>query len=103
MRSAGLGLGGSLKNVIVVDGSKVLNNDGLRFKDEFVRHKILDCVGDLYLCGGPIIGCVKAYKTGHYFNNKILRKLFSEKSSWTWVSQESDHTLFEDQPQMAIA
>tara|TARA_B100000575_G_scaffold146878_1_gene117221 strand:+ start:62 stop:1003 length:942 start_codon:yes stop_codon:yes gene_type:complete len=103
MRSAGLGLGGSLKNVVVVDGSKVLNNDGLRFKDEFVRHKILDCVGDLYLCGGPIIGCVKAYKTGHYFNNKLLRKLFSEKSSWTWASQESDHTLFEDQPQMAIA
>ena len=103
MRSAGLGLGGSLKNVVVVDGSKVLNNDGLRFKDEFVRHKILDCVGDLYLCGGPIIGCVKAYKTGHYFNNKLLRKLFSEKSSWTWASQESDNTLFEDQPQMAIA
>ena len=103
MRSAGLGLGGSLKNVVVVDGSKVLNDDGLRFKDEFVRHKILDCVGDLYLCGGPIIGCVKAYKTGHYFNNKLLRRLFSEKSSWTWASQESDHSLFEDQLQMAIA
>jgi len=54
MRSAGLGLGGSLKNVVVVDGSKVLNDDGLRFKDEFVRHKILDCVGDLYLCGGRL-------------------------------------------------
>ena len=103
MRLAGLGLGGSLKNVVVVDGAKVLNDDGLRFKDEFVRHKILDCVGDLYLCGGPIIGCVKAYKTGHYFNNKLLRKLFSEKSSWTWASQESGHMLFDHQPQMAIA
>ena len=100
---AGLGLGGSLKNVVVVDGSKVLNDDGLRFKDEFVRHKILDCVGDLYLCGGPIIGSVKAYKTGHYFNNKLLRKLFSEKSSWKWASQEADHVFFEDQLKMAIA
>ena len=55
----------------------MLNDDGLRFKDEFVRHKILDCVGDLYLCGGPIIGSVKAYKTGHYFNNK-LRRVFEK-------------------------
>ena len=103
MRLAGFGLGGSLKNVVVVDGSKVLNDDGLRFKDEFVRHKILDCVGDLYLCGGPIIGSVKAYKTGHYFNNKLLRKLFSEKNSWEWASQEADHVFFEGQPKMAIA
>ena len=103
MRAAGLGLGGSLKNVVVVDGAKVLNDDGLRFKDEFVRHKILDCVGDLYLCGGPILGRVKAHKTGHYFNNKLLRKLFAKRSAWRWAPERSTHSLIENQPAVAIA
>ena len=103
MRAAGLGLGGSLKNVVVVDGAKVLNDDGLRFKDEFVRHKILDCVGDLYLCGGPILGRVEAHKTGHYFNNKLLRKLFAKRNAWRWAPERSTHSLIENQPAVAIA
>ena len=103
MRAAGLGLGGSLSNVVVVDGAKVLNDDGLRFKDEFVRHKILDCVGDLYLCGGPILGRVEAHKTGHYFNNKLLRKLFAKRSAWRWAPERSTHSLIENQPAAAIA
>ena len=80
----------------------MLNDDGLQFKDEFVRHKILDCVGDLYLCGGPIIGSVKAYKTGHYFNNKLLRNYFSKKLLGNGLPKV-DHVFFEDQPKMAIA
>jgi len=99
MRAAGLGLGGSLSNVVVVDGAKVLNDDGLRFKDEFVRHKILDCVGDLYLSGGPIIGRVTAYKTGHYFNNRLLRELFSREDSWEWVGETAASSF----PKMEIA
>jgi UDP-3-O-[3-hydroxymyristoyl] N-acetylglucosamine deacetylase len=86
MRAAGLGLGGSLENVVVVDGAKILNEEGLRFEDEFVRHKILDCVGDLYLAGGPILARVNAYKTGHAFNNKLLRALFAEQDAWEWVT-----------------
>ncbi|MBH69217.1 MAG: UDP-3-O-[3-hydroxymyristoyl] N-acetylglucosamine deacetylase [Rhodospirillaceae bacterium] len=90
MRAAGLGLGGSLHNVVVVDGAQILNDDGLRFKDEFVRHKILDCVGDLYLSGGPIIGRVTAYRTGHYFNNMLLRELFANEGAWEWVTDSTD-------------
>jgi len=87
MRAAGHGLGGSLENVVVVDGENILNNGGLRFKDEFVRHKILDCVGDLYLSGGPILGRVTAYKSGHYYNNQLLKKLFSDTDAWKWVTE----------------
>ena len=86
MRAAGLGLGGSLDNVVVVDGSNILNAGGLRYNDEFVRHKILDCVGDVYLAGGPIMGRIKAFKTGHYFNNKLLRQLFSDEEAWEWIT-----------------
>ena len=93
MRAAGLGLGGSLDNVVVVDGSNILNAGGLRYNDEFVRHKILDCVGDVYLAGGPIMGRIKAFKTGHYFNNKLLRQLFSDEEAWEWI------TLSEEKPQ----
>ena len=87
MRAAGLGLGGSLENVVIVDGENILNNGGLRYKDEFVRHKILDCVGDLYLSGGPILGRVTAYKSGHYFNNQLLKKLFLDTDAWEWVTE----------------
>jgi UDP-3-O-[3-hydroxymyristoyl] N-acetylglucosamine deacetylase len=86
MRAAGLGLGGSLDNVVVVDGGQIMNEGGLRFDDEFVRHKILDCVGDLYLAGGPILGRVVAHKSGHAFNNKLLRALFAQPDAWEWVS-----------------
>jgi UDP-3-O-[3-hydroxymyristoyl] N-acetylglucosamine deacetylase len=87
MRAAGLGLGGSLENVVVVDGENILNNGGLRYEDEFVRHKILDCVGDLYLSGGPILGRVTAYKSGHHFNNQLLKKLFLDEDAWEWVTE----------------
>ena len=88
MRAAGLGLGGSLDNVVIVDGENVLNSEGLRYEDEFVRHKILDCVGDVYLAGGPILGRIEAYKTGHYFNNKLLRQLFANPDAWEWITEE---------------
>jgi UDP-3-O-[3-hydroxymyristoyl] N-acetylglucosamine deacetylase len=90
MRAAGLGLGGSLDNVVVVDGPNILNAGGLRYNDEFVRHKILDCVGDVYLAGGPIMGRIKAFKTGHYFNNKLLRQLFSDEEAWEWITSSEE-------------
>lgn len=85
LRDAGLALGGSLDNAVVVSGNRVLNAEGLRFKDEFVRHKILDCIGDLYLAGGPIIGEVRARRSGHELNNALLRAVFADESAWTLV------------------
>jgi len=80
--SRGLALGGSLKNAVVVSQDKVLNEEGLRFEDEFVRHKVLDCVGDLYLAGGPIKGRVIGDCAGHAMHNKLLRALFADPSAW---------------------
>lgn len=85
LRNAGLALGGSLDNAVVVSGDRVLNEEGLRYKDEFVRHKILDCIGDLYLAGGPIIGDVRAKRSGHELNNALLRALFDDNEAWTLV------------------
>ncbi len=82
MRSMGLALGGSLDNAIVVSGDTVLNKEGLRYKDEFVRHKVLDCIGDFYLAGGQLVGQVSAARTGHGLNNKLLHKLFSTEGAW---------------------
>ena len=82
MRAAGLARGGSLDNAIVVSGDKVLNKEGLRYKDEFVRHKVLDCIGDLYLAGGQLVGQVSAARTGHGLNNKLLHALFSTEGAW---------------------
>lgn len=87
LRSKGLALGGSFDNAIVVGEEKVLNSNGLRCPDEFVRHKMLDCIGDLFLAGGRIQGKVTAYRSGHSMNNKVLRKLFSNKNSWSIVSE----------------
>ena len=80
--SRGLALGGSLKNAVVVSHDKVLNEEGLRFEDEFVRHKVLDCVGDLYLAGGPIIGKFVGDCAGHAMHNKLLRALFADPTAW---------------------
>lgn len=77
MRQAGLALGGSLENAIVLDKEKVMNPDGLRHADEFIRHKLLDAVGDMYLAGAPILGAYEGVKAGHAMNNQILRKLFA--------------------------
>ena len=86
MRERNLGLGGSMDNAIVLDEFRVLNDDGLRYADEFVRHKILDAVGDLYLAGHPIIGAYEAHKSGHALNNKLVRALLAEQSAWEEVS-----------------
>lgn len=86
MRERNLGLGGSMDNAIVLDEFRVLNEDGLRYTDEFVRHKILDAIGDLYLAGGPILGHYEGFKSGHALNNKLVRALLAEQSAWEWVS-----------------
>ena len=87
LRAAGLALGGSLDNAVVVRGDTVLNVGGLRYGDEFVRHKILDCVGDLYLAGAPIIGAVDGTCSGHALNNRLLQALFADESAWCWADQ----------------
>ena len=92
LRAMGLGRGGSLDNVVVVDGDKVLNAEGLRFPDEFVRHKVLDCVGDLYLAGAPIVGHVAAVKAGHQINNEALRALFADPSAYALVDLDEVET-----------
>jgi len=86
MRSQGLALGGSLNNAIVMDEYRILNADGLRYANEFVKHKILDAIGDLYLLGHPVIGSYTAYKSGHALNNALLRNLLENKDSWELVS-----------------
>ncbi|MEH6416358.1 UDP-3-O-acyl-N-acetylglucosamine deacetylase [Pseudomonas sp. CGJS7] len=86
MRERNLGLGGSMDNAIVLDEFRVLNDDGLRYADEFVRHKILDAVGDLYLAGHAIIGAYEGHKSGHALNNKLVRALLAERSAWELVS-----------------
>ncbi len=86
MRERNLGLGGSMDNAIVLDEFKVLNDDGLRYADEFVRHKILDAIGDLYLAGHAIIGAFEGFKSGHALNNKLVRALMAEQAVWEEVS-----------------
>jgi UDP-3-O-[3-hydroxymyristoyl] N-acetylglucosamine deacetylase len=86
MRERNLGLGGSMDNAIVLDEFRVLNDDGLRYADEFVRHKILDAIGDLYLAGHPIVGTYVGYKSGHALNNKLVRALLAERSAWDEVT-----------------
>ena len=82
LREKGFALGGSLENAVVVGKDNILNKEGLRFEDEFVRHKILDSIGDLYLAGNPIQGYFYGNKSGHYLNNQLLRKIFSDSSNF---------------------
>ncbi|WP_419660284.1 LpxC: UDP-3-O-[3-hydroxymyristoyl] N-acetylglucosamine deacetylase [Desulfosarcina variabilis str. Montpellier] len=82
MKRYGLGRGGSLDNAVIIDGDRVLNEDGLRWPDEFVRHKCLDCIGDFSLIGMPIMGHIVTNKSGHAFNHAFLEKFFKEKESW---------------------
>ncbi|GIX27599.1 MAG: UDP-3-O-acyl-N-acetylglucosamine deacetylase [Burkholderiales bacterium] len=86
MRAQGLALGGSLDNAIVMDEFRVLNSDGLRYEDEFVKHKVLDAIGDLYLLGHPIIGAFLAYKSGHALNNALARALLADARAWEFVT-----------------
>ena len=88
MRAQGLGLGGSLDNAVVMDEFRVLNADGLRYEDEFVKHKVLDAMGDLYLLGHPVIGAFSAHKSGHALNNKLARAVLAQKAAWELVSFE---------------
>jgi UDP-3-O-[3-hydroxymyristoyl] N-acetylglucosamine deacetylase len=90
MRSKNLALGGSLDNAVVLDEYRVLNNDGLRYEDEFVRHKILDAIGDLYLAGHSLIGSYTAYKSGHQLNNRLVRALLEDRKAWEMVSFEDE-------------
>jgi UDP-3-O-[3-hydroxymyristoyl] N-acetylglucosamine deacetylase len=105
MQSMGLALGGSLDNAIVMDEYRVLNQDGLRLPDEFVRHKVLDAVGDLYLLGHPLLAAFAAHKSGHALNNLLLRALLADQSAWEAVTFVDDQAvpprvahLFELQP-----
>ena len=86
MRERNLGLGGSMDNAIVLDEFRVLNDDGLRYANEFVRHKILDAVGDLYLAGHPILGAFEGFKSGHALNNKLVRALLADREAWEEVT-----------------
>lgn len=90
LRENNLALGGSLDNAIVIDDYRVVNEDGLRYQDEFVRHKVLDAIGDLYLLGYSLIGAFHGYKSGHEVNNKLLRKLLQLENAWELVSFEDE-------------
>ena len=104
MRAQGLALGGSLDNAIVMDEYRILNSDGLRYDDEFVKHKALDAIGDLYLLGHPLIGAFSGFKSGHALNNQLLRHLLSDQSAWEYCSfldaQQAPRIAFW-QPQLA--
>ncbi len=90
MRKAGLAQGGSLDNAVVIDGEAVLNEGGLRYPDEFVRHKLLDSVGDLYLAGAPIIGHFSGVRAGHALNLRLLQALFASEHAWAWVAPTTE-------------
>lgn len=86
LRNAGLVRGGNLDNAIVMDEYRILNNEGLRYADEFVKHKVLDAIGDLYLIGHPLLAAYEAHKSGHALNNRLLRALLEDESAWELVS-----------------
>ena len=92
LRENGLALGGGLDNAVVLDEDRVLNGDGLRYNDEFVKHKVLDAIGDLYLLGHPLLAAFSAHKSGHALNNALARELLAQPESWEYVT-------FEDQAQ----
>lgn len=93
LRKRRLALGGSMDNAIVVDNYRILNEDGLRYADEFVKHKILDAIGDLYLLGHSLIGSFTGYKSGHGLNNQLLRELLSHTDAWESVTFQAEETL----------
>lgn len=108
MKSAGLALGGSLDNAVIVDDDHVLNPEGVRHSDEFVRHKILDAVGDLALAGSLVIGHYKGLRAGHDMNNKILKALFADHSAWERVDlyvdiKEADMAVYQQNAPKSVA
>ncbi len=98
LRQNGLARGGGLDNAIVMDDFRILNEDGLRYEDEFVKHKILDAIGDLYLLGHPLIGAFSACKSGHALNNRLLRALVADADAWELISFEET-----DEPAISFA
>lgn len=90
LQSQNLVLGGSFDNAIVLDDYRILNEEGLRFDNEFVTHKVLDAIGDLYMCGHAIIGEFRAFKSGHGLNNQLLRAVLANQDAWEWVTFEED-------------
>lgn len=92
MHAQGLGLGGNLDTAIVMDEYRVLNADGLRLPGEFVRHKVLDAIGDLYLAGAPLLAAFSAHKSGHAMNNRLLRALLADAEAWEWATFERPET-----------
>ena len=106
LQKLGLGIGGSLQNAIVVDNNKVLNKEGLRYENEFVNHKILDCMGDLYLSGYKVIGSLKCSQGGHSLTNKLLRKIFTDKKNYSVLEikgKNLPHSLAEKTQLKSIA
>lgn len=103
MRRMGLARGGSLDNAIVISGDRILNEGGLRFPDEFVRHKMLDSIGDLYLAGAPIVGHFHGRRSGHALNNQVLRALFADRSAWTLAQADEAAPLPEAWPARKVA
>lgn len=93
LRESNLGMGGSLDNAVVVDQYRVLNDDGLRFPDEFVRHKVLDFIGDLALVGRPILGSFTAHKSGHAMNNQLFRKFLEDPQAWQLVTPSPEELV----------
>ncbi len=105
MRAMGLARGGSLENAIVVNGQEIMNDGGLRFSNEFVRHKVLDSIGDLYLTGAPIIGHFQADRAGHALTLRLLNALFAEADAWEWTDLTTAHIAAgaQTQPNRAVA
>jgi len=99
LRSNGLARGGSLDNAIVLDEYRVLNTDGLRYDDEFAKHKVLDAIGDLYMSGHPVLGAFYAYKSGHALNNQLLRVLLQDNAAWEYTTFEKQ----EDAPEAFLS
>jgi UDP-3-O-[3-hydroxymyristoyl] N-acetylglucosamine deacetylase len=107
MRAQGLAMGGSLDNAIVLDEYRILNSDGLRFDDEFVKHKALDAIGDLYLLGHPLVGAFSGFKSGHALNNQLLRALLEDRQAWEYctfddLEQAPRTTVWLPQPAAAV-
>jgi UDP-3-O-[3-hydroxymyristoyl] N-acetylglucosamine deacetylase len=90
LRAVGLARGGGLDNAIVLDDYRILNDDGLRYEDEFVKHKVLDAIGDLYLLGHPLIGAFSAHKSGHSLNNRLLRQLVMNQDAWELMTYDEN-------------
>jgi len=105
LQSQNLCLGGSFDCAIVLDEYRILNEEGLRFANEFVTHKVLDAIGDLYMCGHSIVGELRAYKTGHALNNQLLRAVLADQEAWEWATfeQEAGSPVAFAEPNMVIA